>query len=101
MASHSDLLRDFIEELLAENKVTLQQVGGVGIGVPGVLNRERTIIEFAPNLGWRNVNLTAMLAFEQPIYLEKGKRMLGALGEVVFGAAQQVSHLVYVSVGWN
>ncbi|NLW55012.1 MAG: ROK family transcriptional regulator [Firmicutes bacterium] len=94
----SRLLRDFIEELLAENKVTLQQVGGIWIGVPGVLNRERTIIEFAPNLGWRNVNLPAMLAFEQPIYLEN-EANAGALGEVVFGAAQQVSHLVYVSVG--
>ncbi len=94
----SRLLIDFIQGMLAENEVALSQVGGIGIGVPGVLNRERTIIEFAPNLGWRNVNLPAMLALEKPVYLEN-EANAGALGEVVFGAAQQVSNLVYVSVG--
>jgi len=94
----SRLLKDFIQGLLAENGVMFSQVGGIGIGVPGVLNRERTIIEFAPNLGWRNVNLPSMLALEKPVYLEN-EANAGALGEVVFGVAQQVSHLVYVSVG--
>ncbi|NLY91989.1 MAG: ROK family transcriptional regulator, partial [Firmicutes bacterium] len=92
------LLKSFIQEILAENRISFAQLGGIGIGVPGVLDRESRIIEFAPNLGWRHVDLPAMLAIDKPVYLEN-EANAGALGEMVFGAAKHVSHLVYISVG--
>lgn len=92
------LLKTFIQEILVENHLTFQQLGGVGIGVPGVLNSEKKIIEFAPNLGWSNVDLPGMLAIDKSFYLEN-EANAGAIGEVVFGAAKQVSDLIYISVG--
>jgi predicted NBD/HSP70 family sugar kinase/predicted transcriptional regulator len=92
------LINNFIQEILTENKLSIRQLGGIGIGVPGVLNSESRVIEFAPNLGWRNVDLPAMLALNKPVYLEN-EANAGALGERVFGSAKNVSHLVYISVG--
>ncbi|HEY8391661.1 MAG TPA: ROK family transcriptional regulator [Capillibacterium sp.] len=92
------LLKSFIQEISAENRISFTQLGGIGIGVPGVLDRESRIIDFAPNLGWRHVDLPAMLAIDKPVYLEN-EANAGALGEMGFGVAKHVSHLVYISVG--
>lgn len=92
------LLKTFIEEFLAEHQIPWPKLGGIGIGIPGVLNNEAEVIDFAPNLGWKNVDLPAMLALDKPIYLEN-EANAGALGEVVFGLGQNVNHLAYISVG--
>ena len=92
------LLKTFIHDLLAKYEIPWAQLGGIGIGIPGVLNNEGEIIDFAPNLGWKNVDLPTMLALDKPIYLEN-EANAGALGEVVFGLGQNVDHLAYISVG--
>ncbi|HHW12990.1 MAG TPA: ROK family transcriptional regulator [Firmicutes bacterium] len=92
------LLKTFIHDLLATHKIPWAKLGGIGIGVPGVLNNEAEIIDFAPNLGWKNVDLPAMLALDKPVYLEN-EANAGALGEVEFGLGRNVGHLAYISVG--
>ena len=92
------LLKTFIHNLLAEYEIAWSKLGGIGIGIPGVLNNEAESIDFAPNLGWKNVDLPAMLALDKPIYLEN-EANAGALGEVVFGLGKNVGHLAYISVG--
>lgn len=92
------LLKSFITDLLTEHEIPWPKLGGIGIGVPGVLSNEAESIDFAPNLGWKNVDLPAMLALDKPVYLEN-EANAGALGEVVFGLGQNVAHLAYISVG--
>lgn len=92
------LLKTFIYDLLDENSLSLKKLGGLGIGVPGVVNSDTGVIEFAPNLGWKNVDLPALLSIDKPVYIEN-EANAGALGEVVFGVAKNVSHLIFISVG--
>ena len=92
------LLKTFIHELLAAYEIPWSKLGGIGIGVPGVLNSEAETIDFAPNLGWKNVDLPAMLALDKPIYLEN-EANAGALGEVEYGLGRNVGHPADISVG--
>jgi glucokinase len=48
-----------LQELVAERALSLV---GIGIGAPGPLNHRTGVIEFAPNLGWRQVPLGKDLA---------------------------------------
>ncbi|WIV18714.1 ROK family protein [Paenibacillus polygoni] len=72
---------------------------GVGIGVPGMVDEEGTVL-FAPNLGWNMVPLRRMLEKELalPVTIDN-EANAGALGELHFGAARGTRHLIYISAG--
>lgn len=75
---------------------------GLALGVPGLVDFDSGLLHFAPNLGWANVPLGAILrdAFgtDTPIFVDN-EANLAALGEYFFGAAQGVSEVLYISVG--
>jgi predicted NBD/HSP70 family sugar kinase len=77
-------------------------LAGVGTGVVGVTRRSDGFVHLAPNLGWRNVPLGAMLAAElglaDPV-LVANEADLGALAEHRRGIGVGVGHLIYVSCG--
>ncbi|MDQ1910260.1 ROK family transcriptional regulator [Paenibacillus sp. GD4] len=74
-------------------------VVGIGIGIPGISDEEGNVL-FAPNLGWENVPLQQRIEeeFGLPVVIEN-EANAGAVGEQRFGAAQDSSFLVYVSIG--
>ncbi|MGI6038069.1 MAG: ROK family protein, partial [Limnochordia bacterium] len=43
------------------DEVMRDDVMGIGIGCPGTVRAEEGIVEFAPNLGWREVEVTGVL----------------------------------------
>ncbi|MGH8872920.1 MAG: ROK family protein [Acidimicrobiia bacterium] len=75
-------------------------LAGVGAGVAGVTRRSDGFVHIAPNLGWRNVPLGAMLAAElglsDPV-LVANEADLGALAEFRRGVGAGVPHLIYIS----
>ena len=77
-------------------------LAGVGTCVVGVTRRSDGFVHLAPNLGWRNVPLGAMLATElglaDPV-LVANEADLGALAEHRRGIGVGVGHLIYVSCG--
>jgi len=73
---------------------------GVGAGVVGVARRSDGFVHLAPNLGWRNVPLGAMLATELGVagrVMVANEADLGALAEHRRGKGVGVDHLVYLS----
>ncbi|MBJ9993614.1 MULTISPECIES: ROK family protein [Paenibacillus] len=72
---------------------------GIGVGVPGMVD-ENGIVLFAPNLGWEMVHLRQLLeeAFSVPVTIDN-EANAGAQGELNFGAAKDVRHLLYISAG--
>ncbi|WP_404329657.1 ROK family protein [Mesobacillus maritimus] len=74
-------------------------VVGIGIGAPGVVNKEGDIL-FAPNLGWKNVSLKKDLesTFNIPVIVEN-EANAGAYGEKRFGVGKDFNNLIYVSAG--
>jgi predicted NBD/HSP70 family sugar kinase len=74
-------------------------VVGIGIGVPGIVNKEGEIL-LAPNLGWKNINLKTIIEdeFGIPVIIEN-EANAGAYGEKKFGVGHAFDNIVYVSAG--
>lgn len=79
---------------------TSYRVMGVGIAVPGLVNRDDGVVRHAPHLGWRNEPVAAMLgeATGYPCHAANDAS-LGAEGELLFGAGAGQKNLVYLNGG--
>ncbi|MEN1989315.1 MULTISPECIES: ROK family transcriptional regulator [Paenibacillus] len=86
-------------ELIQAAPASPHGVIGIGIGVPGMVDEDGTVL-FAPNLGWEGVPLRSMLeeAFNVPVTIDN-EANAGAHGELNFGAGVGVRHLIYISAG--
>jgi predicted NBD/HSP70 family sugar kinase len=79
---------------------------GVGVGLPGAVDPASGILEFAPNIGWRQVEVGQRLAHELdaarlgdvPVYCQN-EADLAAMGETEFGVRPADDPLVYISCG--
>lgn len=85
---------------LMKNLEKTDELIGMGIACPGLLDISKGIMIFSENLNWRNVPVVQMLSekINAPFYLEHDVRS-GAIAEVFFGAGKNYRNLVYVSVG--
>jgi len=75
-------------------------LAGVGVSVAGVTRRSDGFVHLAPNLGWKNVPVGAMLATELGLadqVMVANDADLGALAEHRRGVGVGVGHLIYVS----
>ena len=73
----------------------------VGVVAPGPLNPFTGVVYFGPNLpGWHDVPLRDILQqrLNRDVVIGNDANS-AALGEVMFGAARQVRHLVYLALG--
>jgi glucokinase-like ROK family protein len=72
---------------------------GIGIGVPGIVNKEGKVL-LAPNLKWNNINLKQIIEskFRVPVLIDN-EANAGAYGEKKFGAGKSYSNIIYVSAG--
>lgn len=75
-------------------------VFGVGIGVPGLVDMTNGHLLFAPNLGWEDVPIKAMVesVIDAPVFVAN-EANLAALGESYFGAGQDSEYLLSISSG--
>jgi predicted NBD/HSP70 family sugar kinase len=79
---------------------------GIGVGLPGAVDSQTGMLQFAPNIGWRNVpvgeRLRAVLESAGlaavPVHYQN-EADLAAIGETEFGPRPPDDPLVYVSCG--
>lgn len=92
-------LFDVVDHLILHTPSCPYGVIGIGIGVPGAVNKSGKIL-LAPNLGWKNVDLQAILQakYDLPVIIEN-EANAGAYGEKKYGAGKESNHIIYVSVG--
>ena len=101
-----DVVRHIVtgfETVLEHAGISADAVIGVGIGVPGIVERteQEQALVHAPSIGWRDVPLTAMLkAYKSlpPLFVDNGAKAM-AQAEMWFGAGRGVEHLAVVLVG--
>lgn len=91
---------EIVRQGIAETRNHFDEILGLALGVPGLVEVSSGTLLFAPNLRWRDVPLRAMLEkeFEFPIYVHN-EANLAALGESYFGAARDAGSVLYVSSG--
>lgn len=72
------------------------QVRGVGVGLPGLMGHGGRLV-FGPNLGWRDVDLRALLERDlpYPVSIDNDTKA-AALAETLFGASREVSDFLLV-----
>jgi len=72
---------------------------GIGIGVPGIVDKDGTIL-LAPNLDWKDIDLKSEIEeeFQLPVIIEN-EANAGAYGEKQLGTAQNIPNIVYISAG--
>ncbi len=89
-----------INELLEKASIQPNQVVGVGIGVPGIVQRNGGVSIFSPNWVWENVHFKDLLTAKLPfaICLDNGAKAM-ALAESRFGSGRGVKDLVVLLIG--
>ncbi|MBU8791413.1 ROK family transcriptional regulator [Oceanobacillus caeni] len=92
-------LYEIIDALVASTPSSPYGIVGIGIGVPGIVDKDKKIL-LAPNLNWRNVDLKGILQekYNIPVIIEN-EANAGAYGEKKFGVGKNHNNIVYVSVG--
>jgi len=89
-----------LDAVLADAAIPADNVVGIGIGVPGVVERAGSVLVHAPSWGWRAVPLMAMLdeQITLPIALDNGAKAM-AQAELWFGAGRGVDDLAVLLIG--
>lgn len=86
--------------VLVEDAADDAALVGAGIGLPGVVGGPGSVIRFAPNLGWTDVDLVGLLrdrlGDDLPIQVGNDAD-LGVLSEHTRGAATGIQDVVYLS----
>ncbi|MBE2222945.1 MAG: ROK family transcriptional regulator [Anaerolineae bacterium] len=95
-----DRILFLLKETYEQAKKNGRPVFGVGIGVPGLVDMANGRLLFAPNLGWEDVPIKALVesAIDAPVFVAN-EANLAALGESYFGAGQNSSFLLSISSG--
>ncbi|WP_077326973.1 ROK family glucokinase [Virgibacillus siamensis] len=83
-----------------EGRVSLHDVAGVGIGVPGFIDQKTGDVYEAVNIGWKQVELAKIMKEKTglPVFVENDANA-AVLGENWKGAGGQVKNLVAITVG--
>jgi len=89
-----------VDAVIREAKIDPVLIRGLGFGIPGQIVLGSTVVRFAPNLDWRDIDVQPLLpaSWSWPIVLENDVRM-ATYGEFVRGAAQGARHAFGIFVG--
>jgi glucokinase len=89
-----------VEKALKDAGVGPDKVRGLGMGLPGQIDASGTRVKYAPNLDWRDLDVTAHIpkAWTWPTFVENDVRV-GTFGEWKHGAARGARHVLGVFVG--
>jgi glucokinase len=104
-ASHRNKLIEAIAREIEASIITAglerRQIAGVGIGLPGLVDYEKGVVRFLPNIpGWNNVRLKAIIQkkIKLPVYVDNDVKMI-TLAESRFGTGRGVRNLICLTLG--
>ncbi len=91
---------DVVEEMIAESGIDRSKLNAIASCAPGVIDQDRGIVLFTPNLPWRNYDMAGAMRkrFGVPFFVGNDVN-LGVLGEFHFGAARGFKNVVGFFVG--
>ena len=86
--------------LVKSQKISLDELVGVGIGSPGAINSGAGIVDYSPNLGWYNVPIAELILkrVKKPVKVSNDANV-AALGETLFGAGKGYKDTILVTLG--
>lgn len=89
-----------IEEVIVQSGIMSDNILGMGIGMPGLLENETGRVLFSPDFQWENVDIVEPIRkyFDMNICIENSNRAL-AMGEYWFGRGSETDYMICVSIG--
>jgi predicted NBD/HSP70 family sugar kinase len=95
----ADSVASAVQACIWEANFARDQIKGVGIGVPGLVNADSGHIRFLPNYSWENVNLRELVQsrLKHPCYIDNSSNTL-ALAEQWFGEGKGVDNFLVVTI---
>jgi len=90
----------YAKELVTQSDFAWNDIDGIGIGIPGLLDLKRGVVRIAPNLHWENVPIKWFIEeqLEIPVKIENDAN-IAVLGEAWTGAGKQYRHIVMTTIG--
>lgn len=89
-----------VDEAIAVANEHGERLLGMGITLPGMVDDERGVLVFSPNLQWRDVPLRNIFSEHSglPVFVDNDANA-AALGEHLFGVARQAQHFLFIIDG--
>lgn len=83
--------------LRGKRTIPPEQMLGLGLALPGLIDSRHSTVLYSVELGWRDVNIGVLFSdmFGRNIFLERTGNMI-ALGEVEYGAAKGFHHVMLI-----
>lgn len=94
-------MKETIYSSLKETKLSIDNINGIGFGLPGQINSDEGLVRLLPNIpGWKNIPLGKIMEdeFKVKVKLDNDVRV-ATLGEFNFGAGQGCKNLICLTVG--
>ena len=91
---------DVVEEMIRESGIDRSKLNAIASCAPGVIDQDRGIVLFTPNLPWRDYDMAGAMRkkFGVPFFVGNDVN-LGVLGEYKYGAAKGYQNIVGFFVG--
>jgi transcriptional regulator of PTS gene len=88
-----------VQACIWEANFAKEQISGVGIGIPGLVDPDSGNIRFLPNYGWENVNIKELVQnkLNHPCYIDNSSNTL-ALAEQWFGEGKGIDNFLVVTI---
>ncbi|HHT96285.1 MAG TPA: ROK family transcriptional regulator [Clostridiales bacterium] len=89
-----------IELLIHKSNIPNEKIMGIGVGVPGIIDRKAGIVLYSSNFDWESIDLLTPLKekFNFKIIIENSNRTM-ALGEKWTGVAQESDNTFCINIG--
>jgi predicted NBD/HSP70 family sugar kinase len=96
-----DTLAEFLKDYLSRSGILIEQILGIGIGMPGFVNTEQGVNHtfFKPK---GNISLKKYLTQQLgiPVFIDNDSSAI-ALAELKFGTAKNLKDVLVVNIGWG
>ena len=100
---YSEIIADMAAlslKVFSEAGITLSEVGGVGMGIPGTINSKTGVITYSNNINFEKVPVVKEFRkhIDLPVYINNDANA-AALGEARFGSGKGSGDVVFVTLG--
>ncbi|MDP2905924.1 MAG: ROK family protein [Candidatus Omnitrophota bacterium] len=90
-----------VNKIIQDNDLRTDEIGAIGIGLPGPVDPKNGIVHFLPNIpGWRRVRLKKILQnkLKLPVFLDNDVKLI-ALAEQKLGSAAGFKNSLCITLG--
>src|SRR6478735_11673342 len=95
-----DDLSELISTQIRDSGIPLEQMAGVGIGMPGFVDAKKGINHTYNKIGGKSISSFISDRINLPVFIDNDSSLI-ALAELRFGAAKNSRNAMVVNIGWG